>query len=103
MLEAVYPMALLRGLLGLIGIGSAFMAGRTMAAVRQGLLKPGRHYAWIVRALVCLAALAFRHSPDALMIGAWTLSVAAFAGGWRQASHPQPPEDLSRDIVPHDE
>ena len=103
MLEAVYPMALMRGLLGLIGIGSAFMAGRTMAAVRQGLLKPGRHYAWIVRALVCLAALAFRHFPDALMIGAWALSVAAFAGGWRHASHPHPPEDLSHEIVPHDE
>ena len=89
-------------MLGLIGIGSAFMAGRTMAAVRQGLLKPGRHYAWIVRAVVCLAALAFRHSLDALMIGAWVLSVAAFAGGWRHALHRQPPEDLSHEIVPRD-
>jgi hypothetical protein len=96
-------MELLRGLLALIGIGSAFMAGRTMAAVRQGLLKPGRHYAWMVRAVVCLAALSFRHSPNALMIGAWALSFAAFAGGWRYASHPQPPEDLSREIVPRDE
>ena len=102
MLEAVYPTELLRGLLGLIGIGSAFMAGRTMAAVRQGLLKAGRHYAWMVRAVVCLAALAFRHSPDALMIGAWALSVAAFAGGWRHALHRRPPEDLSHEIVPRD-
>jgi hypothetical protein len=29
--------------------------------------------------------------------------VAAFAGGWRQASHFPPPEDLSREIVPRDE
>jgi hypothetical protein len=57
----------------------------------------------MVRAVVCLAALAFRHSPDALMIGAWALSVAAFAGGWWQASHRQPPEDLSHEIVPRDE
>ena len=102
MLEAVYPTELLRGLLGLIGIGSALMAGRTMAAVRQGLLKPGRHYAWMVRAVVCLAALAFRHSLDALMIAAWALSVAAFTGGWWQASHRHAPEDLSREIVPRD-
>ena len=99
----MYPIGLLRVLLGLIGIGSAFMAGRTMAAVRQGLLKPGRHYAWMVRAVVCLAALAFRQSLDAVMMGAWALSIAAFAGGWRQASHPQPPEDLSHEIVPRDE
>jgi len=99
----MYPTGLLRGLLGLIGIGSAFMAGRTMAAVRQGQFKPGRHYAWMVRAVVCLAALAFRHAPDALMIGAWALSVAAFAGGWRHALHRQPPEDLSQEIVPRDE
>ena len=103
MLEAVYPMALMRGLLGLIGIGSAFMAGRAIAAVRQGLLKAGRHYAWMVRAVLCLAALAFRHSPDALMIGACALAVAAFAGGWCQASHRPPPEDLSRVIMPRDE
>ena len=99
----MYPTELLRGLLALIGIGSAFMAGRTMAAVRQGLLKAGRHYAWMVRAVVCLAALAFRHSPDALMIGAWALAVAAFAGGWWQASHRQPPDDLPPAIVPRDE
>ena len=99
----MFPIELLRGLLGLIGLGSAFMAGRTMAAVRKGLLKAGRHYAWMVRAVVCLAALAFRHSLDALMIGAWALSLAAFAGGWWHASHRQPPEDLSQEIVPRDE
>ena len=99
----MYPTELLRGLLGLIGIGSAFMAGRTMAAVRQRLLKARRHYAWMLRAVVCLAALAFRHSPDALMIGAWALSVGAFAGGWWQASHRPPPDDLPPAIVPRDQ
>ena len=99
----MYPTELLRVLLGLIGIGSAFMAGRTMAAVRQGLLKAGRHYAWIVRAVVCLAALAFRHWLDALTIGACGLSVAAFDFAWWQASRRQPPEDLSREIVPRDD
>jgi hypothetical protein len=103
MLKRVFPIELLRVLLGLIGIGSALMAGRTMAAVRQGLVKAGRHYAWMVRAVVCLAALAFRHSPDAVLIGGFALAAAAFAGGWWQMSHQKPPEDLSHDIVPRDE
>ena len=41
--------------------------------------------------------------PDAVMIGAWALAAVAFAGGWWQASHQKPPEDLSHDIVPRDE
>jgi hypothetical protein len=97
----VFPIALLRGLLGLIGLGSAFMAGRTLE--RQGTAKVGRHYAWMVRAVVCLAALSFRHSPDAVLIGVWALAAAAFAGGWWQAAHQKPPEDLSQNIVPDDE
>jgi hypothetical protein len=101
MLEEVYPMGLLRGLLWLIGLGCAFMAGRTLE--RKGPVKAGRHYAWMVRAVVCLAALAFRHAPDGAMIGGWALAAAAFAGGWWQASHREPPEDLSREIVPRDE
>src|ERR1019366_6532227 len=52
--KTVYPIELLRVLLALIGLGSAFMAGSTLAAVRKGLLKAGRHYAWMVRAVVCL-------------------------------------------------
>jgi hypothetical protein len=103
MLKRVIPIELFRVLLGLIGVGSAFMAGRTLAAVRKGLLKAGRHLAWVVRTLVCLAALAFRHAPDAVMIGGWALSAAAFAGGWWQASHAKPPEDLSVKIFPPDE
>ena len=99
----VFPIELLRVILGLIGVGSAFMAGSTLAAVRKGMVKAGRHYAWMVRAVVCLAAIAFRHTLDAVMIAAWTLAIVAFAGGWRQASHQKPPEDLSHDIVPRDE
>ena len=99
----MFPIELLRALLGLIGIGSAFMAGQTLVGVRQRQIKSARHLAWMVRAVVCLAALAFRHTPDAVMIGAWALSAAAFTGGWWQASHQKPPEDLSHDIVPRDE
>ena len=103
MFKKVFPIGLLRVLLALIGIGAAFMAGQTMAAVRQGLIKAGRHYAWMVRAIVCLAALAFRHPLDAIMIGAWVLSAAAFAIGWHQATHRTPPEDLTGELFPQDE
>jgi hypothetical protein len=79
------------------------MAGQTLAAVRKGVLKAGRHYAWTFRAVVCLAALAFRHEPDAAMITVWVLAAGAFAGGLWQGTHQKPPEDLSHDIVPRDE
>ena len=100
--KTVFPIQLLRVLLALIGIGSAFMAGYTEAAVRRGRVKSGRHYAWMVRALVCLGALAFRHAFDTVMIGAWAFAAIAFAGGLWQATHQKPPEDLSHDIVPRD-
>jgi hypothetical protein len=99
----VYPTELPRSLLGLIGLGSAFMAGRSLAAVRKGLVQAGRHYAWMLRTVLCLAALAFRHSPDAILMGGWALSAAACAGGWWQVAHRKPPEDLSHEIVPRDE
>jgi len=100
--KTVFPIEILRVLLGLIGIGSAFMAGQTEAAVRQGRAKAGRHYAWMVRALVCLAALAFRHAFDSVMMGAWALAAIALVRGWWYGMHQKPPEDLSRDIVPRD-
>ncbi len=99
----VFPIELLRLILALIGVGSAFMAGSTLAAVRTGTVKAGRHYAWMVRAAVCLAAIAFRHSLDAVMLGGWLFAAIAFAAGWWQSSHRKPPEDLSHDIVPRDE
>jgi hypothetical protein len=103
MLEEMFPMELLRVLLSLIGLGSAFMAGRTMAAARKGQIKAGRHIAWMFRAVICLAALAFRQSLDALMIGTWVLAAVAYAGGWWQMTHAKPPEDLSHNLVPRDE
>lgn len=99
----MFPIELLRALLGLIGIGAAFMAGRSLVAVRRGQIKAGRHYAWMFRAIICLAALSFRHVPDLLLIGACLLAAAAFAGGWWQAAHAKPPEDLSSEIVPREE
>jgi hypothetical protein len=100
--KSVFPIELLRVLLALIAIGSAFMAGKTEAAVRQGRVKTRRHYAWMVRALLCLAALAFRHPFDTIMSGALALSAIALSRGWWHGMHQKPPEDLSHDIVPRD-
>jgi hypothetical protein len=57
----------------------------------------------MARAVVCLAVLGFRHVPDAWLMTVWALAAAAFAGGWWQAAHRKPPEDLSQDIIPRDE
>jgi hypothetical protein len=90
----------LRGILGVIGLACAYMAGRSLVAVRKGWQKPGALYGWIVRAAVCLAAVAFRHPVDTVAIVLWTLAAAAFALAAWQTSHRPPPEDLTRQIFP---
>ena len=90
----------LRGVLGIIGLASAYMAGRSLVAVRKGWHKLRTFYGWIIRATVCLAAIAFRHPVDAIAIALWTLSAAAFALAAWQISHRKPPEDLTRQIFP---
>ena len=54
----------LRGVLGVIGVACAFMAGRSLVAVRKGWQKLGTLYGWIIRAVVCLSAIIFRHPVD---------------------------------------
>ena len=76
------------------------MAGRTLAAVRQGTLKLARHYAWLARTALCLIALGFRHAIDLVAIVTWALAAATFAAGLWQAAHPKPPEDLTTEIFP---
>ena len=67
MLERV-PVSLefLRGVLGILGLACAYMAGRSLVAVRKGWQKLGNLYGWLIRMMVCLAAVAFRHSIDAI-------------------------------------
>jgi hypothetical protein len=94
------PTEFLRGVLGLLGLGCAYMSGRTLAAVRHGAIKPARHFAWLIRTLLCLAALAFRHTIDTVAIVIWSLAAAAYAAGLWQASRPKPPEDLTGEMFP---
>ncbi|MBZ5622640.1 MAG: hypothetical protein LAQ69_28485 [Acidobacteriia bacterium] len=93
-------MEFLRGVLGVIALGCAHMAGRSLAAVRKGSQKLSRLYGWVIRMTVCLAAVAFRHSVDMVDIAIWALAAVAFAAGFWSASHQKPPEDLTREIFP---
>lgn len=90
----------LRGFLGLLGLACAFMAGRTAAAVRRGQLKLPRFYGWLIRTLLCMLALSFRHPVDNLSVIIWALALVSFGGGYWQASHQKPSEDLTHEIFP---
>jgi hypothetical protein len=90
----------LRGVLGLIGIGCAYMAGRSAAALRKGWQKKSRLYGWVIRTLACLIAMVIRHPVDAAAIAVWILSAAACALAFWSTSRERPPEDLTRTIFP---
>jgi hypothetical protein len=91
----------LRGVLGIVGLACAYMAGRSLVAVRKGWQKPPTLYGWIIRATVCLGAIIFRQPVDNVAIVIWTLAVVAFAVACWQTLHRKPPEDLSDQIFPH--
>jgi len=92
----------LRGVLGLMGVACAYMAGRSSAAVRRGWHKSSRLYAWLIRTAVCLGAIVFRHPVDEIAIGVWAASAVAFGAAWWQTSRQRPAEDVTEQIFPHD-
>src|SRR5258708_7370573 len=91
----------LRGVLGIIGVGCAYMTGRSLLAMRRGH-KPSILYSWIIRSVLCLGAIVFRYSVDGIAMTIWALAALAVAAGYWQAMHRKPPEDLSHDIFPHE-
>ena len=93
-------MDFLRGLLGLLGMGAAFMTGRSAVAVRKGWQKPSRLYGWVIRTVVCVVAIAFRNPMDAVDLIVWGLAAVALAGGMGSGLRAKPPEDLTRRIFP---
>jgi hypothetical protein len=96
------PIEFLRGVLGLLCIFFAHVAGRTSAAVYAGRQRRSRLYSWNLRMAVCGAALLFRHEVDGVVIGVYLLAAVAFAGGWWLESKPKQEEDLTREIFPED-
>ncbi|MGB7760024.1 MAG: hypothetical protein WBL61_09355 [Bryobacteraceae bacterium] len=93
----------LRGVVGIIGIGCAYMLARALVGVRRGWSKPSRVYGWVLRTLVCLGAVALRHSLDITDLAIWGAAVAAFAAGWWNTSRERPVEDLTHQIFPEEE
>jgi hypothetical protein len=96
-------MEFLRGVLGLIGIGCAFMMGRSAAAWRKGWQKRSRLYGWTVRAAACMLALMIRHPLDATAVIVWAAAAAALAFGYWNTWRARREEDLTRTIFPDEQ
>ena len=93
-------MEFLRGVLGLLGIASAYMTGRSVIAVRKGWQKVSRLYGWIIRGVLCLLAMAFRFPIDFVDVLVWALALVAFSAALWSTSRHKPEEDLTRTIFP---
>ena len=101
-------MEFLRGVLGLIGVGCAYMAGRSAVAVRRGWHKRKSLYGWIVRTLLCLIAVALpgvrtRQPVDVTDIIVWGLAAIAFAAAYVITGRERKVEDLTHTIFPDEE
>jgi hypothetical protein len=94
------PIEFLRGVLGVLCVFFAHMAGRSAALVRLGHQRPARLYAWIVRVLLCAVFVFFRQGLDFVGILVIALTSIAFGAGMYLVTHHKPPEDLSHQIFP---
>ena len=94
------PIEFLRGVLGVICIGCAYMTGRTYGAVRKGWSKPPKLYAWIIRMTVCLAAVAFRHPLDIVDLVIWVLAAGAFGTALWDVTREKKQDDLTHTMFP---
>ena len=90
----------LRGVLGMLCVFFAYMAGRSAAAVRQGRSRLRRLYGWILRTVICGGAVVFRQELDGVVIAVWVLAAIVFAAGMWLMLHQKPPEDLTHQIFP---
>jgi hypothetical protein len=90
----------LRGVLGVLGVIFAHLAGRSGAKVRKGRQKISGFYAWVLRAAACVIVISIRHELGLLDVAVWVLCAAAFAAGWWDASRARTEEDLPHQIFP---
>ena len=94
------PTEFLRGVLGVLCVFFAHMAGRAAAAVRQQRQKVSRLYAWVLRTIICAAIVVFRHEVDGTAIAVWGLAILTFAIGMWDVSRARKQEDLTHEIFP---
>ena len=93
----------LRGIVGVIGIGCAYMTGRAFVLYRKGVQRQFRFFGWIFRTVLCMVAVGLRHSVDTADIAIGTLAALAFAAALRQYWREKPEEDLTKTMFPPDE
>ena len=95
------PTEFLRTVMGLLCVFFAYMAGRAAAMLRQGRQKKAMLlYGWLIRMVLCGAAVVFREGVDAVAIGVSALASLAFATAMWTALRQKPPEDLTNQIFP---
>ena len=94
------PIEFLRGVLGVLCVFFAHMAGRSAALVRLGRARPTSLYAWIVRVVLCAVFVFFRQGLDFVAILVVSFSAIAFGAGMYLVNHQKPPEDLTHQIFP---
>jgi hypothetical protein len=94
-------MEFLRGVVGVLSLLFAYMAGRTLVAFRKGRAKQSALIGWMIRTAVCAFGVIFpQRAVDAQVIVVWALAAATFAAGMWAASRQKKPEDLTRAIFP---
>jgi hypothetical protein len=93
----------LRGIAGFIGIGCAYMLGRSAAMFRQGRQRRSQIYGWVFRTSLCMVGIALRNRVDAADIAIWTLAAVAFALALWNHSRPKVEEDLTSTMFPPDD
>jgi hypothetical protein len=92
----------LRGIAGFLGIGCAYMLGRSAALFRKGRQKQSRLYGWVFRTALCMIGVALRNRVDAADTIVWTLAAVAFALAFRHHSREKIEEDLTGLMFPPD-
>jgi hypothetical protein len=93
----------MRGIVGVIGIGCAYMTGRSLALVRKGAQKQSRLYGWIFRTVLCMVAVGLRHRLNVSDVVIWSLAAIAVAVAFWQHSRETKEEDLTSTMFPDEE
>ena len=90
----------LRGVLGMLGVFFAYLAGRSGAHVRKGKAKLSAFYGWVLRTAACVIVVSIRHPLGVLDVAVWVAISAAFGCGWWLASRERTEEDLTEAMFP---
>ena len=96
------PLEFLRGMLVVMALFFAYMAGRSLVGVQRRRVQKSKLYAWLIRLVVCAGAAAYRHPFDLLDAALCLLAALALAAGYWDEKRPRTEEDLSREMFRQD-